>query len=142
MTATHFDVNVRETYQREIGKYLTAARHQARHSNAPAHLPQLLDGLDTLRNTTQPTQLAWSIKETYDFVLRAYLQLLEPPPSSSSAQHEATPARKRKREGSLSPAVTATTTTAATDLARAATHQGEGVVIGNKTGEEEIVEIV
>lgn len=103
MTASYFDINVRETYQREITKYLAAARHQARHSNSPAHLPQLLDGLDTLRNTAQPSQLNWSIKETYDFVLRAYLRLLDP--SSSLATHamEATP-RKRKREGLATPA--------------------------------------
>ena len=92
MSATHFDINVRETYQPEIQKYLTAARQQAIHSNAPGHLPGLLDGLDALRSTDQPSQLAWTIKETYDFVLRAYLKLLEPPSTV-----EQTP-RKRKRE--------------------------------------------
>lgn len=89
--ANQFDLTVRETYEREIIKYLTAARHQARHSNAPAHLPGILDGLDALRTSPQPMQLSWSLKETYDFVLRAYLQLLEPsdPPTS---------ARKRRRD--------------------------------------------
>ena len=142
MTATHFDVNVRETYQREISKYLTAARHQARHSNAPAHLPQLLDGLDALRNTLQPPQLNWTIKETYDFVLRAYLRLLEP--TSTTTHTEATP-RKRKREGSASPAV------APAPLAPAATatsteSEANGTIEGGtemiKDGDVEIMDTV
>uniref|UniRef100_A0A7S3LA76 Uncharacterized protein n=1 Tax=Amphora coffeiformis TaxID=265554 RepID=A0A7S3LA76_9STRA len=94
MPANQFDLTVRETYQREIAKYLVAARHQARHSNVPTHLPGILDGLDVLRTSPQPMQLSWSLKETYDFVLRAYLQLLEPSPFTATAES----ARKRKRD--------------------------------------------
>jgi len=97
MPANQFDLTVREIYQREITKYMLAARHQARHSNAPAHLPGILDGLDALRTSPQPMQLSWSLKETYDYVLRAYLKLLEPSPATESAS-----ARKRKRDETAS----------------------------------------
>ena len=105
MTTAHFDIHVRPLYEREIGKYLTSARHQARHSTAPAHLPALLDGIDCLRSTDQPSQMLWTLKETYDFVLRAYLALLEDRNPVGGAGLTAGgvggPRPKRKRDDSL-----------------------------------------
>lgn len=99
MAVEQFDQTVRETYEREIKKYLSAARHQARMSNTPAYLPGLLDGLDSLRSTPQSAQLMWTIKETYDFVLRSYIKLLDP------IDTEATTPRKRKRDEAAAVAV-------------------------------------
>lgn len=94
MTQQQFDTSVRPTYEREIGKYLTGVHTQARFSNSPAYLPGVLDGIDVLRYTPQPSAVAWTLKSTYDYVLNKYMKLLNGTDTSE--------ARKRKRgDGSV-----------------------------------------
>ena len=85
---------IRPYYDDALGKFLTQASTQATNSAHPQMLPNLLQGLDTLRagvlreERPQVSTLA-SINFTYKTVLAKYLELTNPTVASSNA-------RKRK----------------------------------------------
>jgi len=76
MALTEFDAKVRTTYEKEIGRYLAHCSAQCRNASQPGYLPQILEGLEILRQTPQSAAIRKSIDFSHKSALTKYLKLV------------------------------------------------------------------